>query len=265
MNTTIDPTKLLRVKYKNAYEASRQSAMWAILLTFVSIILLATVGVYLFFSAYLPVSLMEMGVTAKELDSATYTDRELIEQGVADEVFEAYRAQLKEAGDTTEYSDQELFEMGVADEVIAEFRVDLKAYQEETDGMIEFVICGGLSLIISVFLLICWLLTKNNPVWMIVLTVLFALDTLIMIPDLFSYYLYEDVSAMLFLILYHAWILYALISGVIAGLKLKKLPAPIEGEAVEIVPTVDTIAIPSAEGAPTEESASAENDTTPEV
>ena len=45
-------------------------------------------------------------------------------------------------------------------------------------------------------------------------------------------------------ILLHAWVLYYLISGVVYGLKLKKLPEdepePIEGEAVEIeVPTVE--------------------------
>jgi hypothetical protein len=50
-------------------------------------------------------------------------------------------------------------------------------------------------------------------------------------------------------ILLHAWVLYYLISGVVYGLKLKKLPEdepePIEGEAAE-VPTVE-IEVPTIE------------------
>lgn len=263
MNTTIDQTELLRAKYHKAYNSARSNSLWAIIFTFASMALLVVMGVSFYFSAYLPVTLMESGVIAKDLDTANYTDAELLEQGVADEAFAAYRDELAAAGDDTEYTDEELYEMGVADAAIAAFRADLAAYQEETDGNMEFMVGAVLSVIIAVFYLLCWLLSKKHPVWMIVLTVAYIIDTLIMIPDLFSYYLVYDTRGLIFLTLYHAWILYYLISGVIGGFKLKKLPAPaapIEGEAVEISPEAETIAIPAEETAPTEESAPADSD-----
>ena len=265
MNTNIDQTELLRAKYQTTYDSGRKNSLWAILLTFASIALLAIAGFSFYFSAYVPVTLMESGVYAKTMDSATFTDEELIAEGLAEEVFAAYRAELEAAGNTTEYTDQELYEMGVADEVIAEYRAELKVYQEETDGMLEFVVGAGLSVIIAAFYLVCWLLSKKHPVWMIVLTAAYVLDTVLMIPDLLSYYLVYDIRGLVFLSLYHAWVLYMLISAIIAGNKLKKLPAPIEGEAIEIPAAEEVIAIPAVETVSAEETASAESDNTTEV
>ena len=267
MNNTFEQTEILRVKYKNAYDSARKNSLFAILLTFVSIVMLLF-GVSFYFSAYVPVTLMENGVYAKNMDSANYTDEELIAEGLADEVFAQYRAEREAAGDKTEYTDQQLYELGVADQVIADFRAELKVYQEETDGMVEFVINAGLSVIIAAFYLVCWLLSKKHPAWLIVLTAAYVLDTLLMIPDLFSYYLVYDIRGLLFLTLYHAWILYILINGVLCGMKLKKLPAPIEGVAVEVDPTVEAapaeVAAP-AESATAAEAAPVDTDNTPEA
>lgn len=264
MNTTIDQTKLLRVKYQNAYDAGRKNTLLAILLTYISIALLAFAGIYLYFSAYLPVSLAASGAQSYYLDTLNPTDVELLEEGLADEVFEAYRQQLADAGDTKEYTDEELYAMGVANEVIADYRADLAAYQAETDGMMDLIIGISLALIITTFYLVCWLLSKKHPVWMIVLTVAYVLDTVLVALDLPAYLAEGDVITAVFLLLYHAWVLYYLFSAMIAGNKLKKLPAPIEGEAVEI-PVVETFAIPTAESVSAEESAPVESDNNSEV
>ncbi len=67
---------------------------------------------------------------------------------------------------------------------------------------------------------------------------MFVLDTLYMV------FIYGVGIDSLMDILLHAWVLYYLISGVVYGLKLKKLPEdepePIVGEAVEIeVPALE--------------------------
>ena len=150
---------------------------------------------------------------------------------------------------------------------IYEYRADLAEYQENTDGILDLVVGVGLALIITLFYLVCWLLSKKHPVWMIVLTVFYVLDSLLVLVDL-PMYLGSDVKTAVFLVLFHAWILYYLISAVIAGNKLKKLPAPIEGVAVEVDPTVEAapaeVAAP-AESATAAEAAPVDTDNTPEA
>ncbi len=112
---------------------------------------------------------------------------------------------------------------------------------------------------------ICWLLSKKNPSALIIGTVFFGIDCLILLLSF-------DVS-MIIDILFHAYIMYTLIAGCVAGMKLKKLPAPIEGEAVEVVPATDkfavdptVVAVPETveETVPAEEVAPVESETTPE-
>ncbi len=90
--------------------------------------------------------------------------------------------------------------------------------------------------------LACFFFSKNFKTgWMIAAAVMFVLDTLYMV------FIYGVGIDSLMDILLHAWVLYYLISGVVYGLKLKKLAAddPIEGEAVEVpnveidVPTIE--------------------------
>ena len=99
------------------------------------------------------------------------------------------------------------------------------------------VIMLGIAIAILAVYFLCFLLSKKFKTgWMITAAVMFVLDTLYM---LFIYGVGVD-SVMD--ILLHAWVLYYLISGVVYGLKLKKLPedepAPVDGEGVEIeIPT----------------------------
>ncbi len=101
-----------------------------------------------------------------------------------------------------------------------------------------FTMIGIAFAILAVYLL-CFLFSKKYKTgWMITAAVLFVLDTLYMV------FIYGVGIDSLMDILLHAWVLYYLISGVVYGLKLKKLPEdepePIEGEAVEIeVPTLE--------------------------
>lgn len=88
-------------------------------------------------------------------------------------------------------------------------------------------------IIIAIFSL-CWLLSKKKIGWMIAALVLFVLDT---------FYLLSMglMIEMLIDIIFHAWVLYSLISGIVAFFKLKSLPdddlfvfepaAPVENSA----------------------------------
>ena len=78
---------------------------------------------------------------------------------------------------------------------------------------VVLVICV---IIIAVFSL-CWLLSKKKIGWMIAALVLFVLDT---------FYLLSMglMVEMLIDIIFHAWVLYSLISGIVAFFKMKALP-----------------------------------------
>lgn len=121
-------------------------------------------------------------------------------------------------------------------------------------GIVVALIC-----ILGYFL--CWALSKKHPSALVIGTVFFALDCVLL---LLNTVLSGEVS-MIIDILLHAYIMYTLVVGASAAFKLKKLPAPIEGEAVEVIPTVETLAIPTAETVSTEETAPVETDNTPEA
>lgn len=102
---------------------------------------------------------------------------------------------------------------------------------------------------------ICWALAKKHPAALLIGTVFFGVDCALLVLNTV---LTMDFS-MAIDILLHAYIMYTMVQGVIANSKLKKLPAPIEGEAVEVDPAAETIAIPAEETAP------ASSDNTPEA
>ena len=95
--------------------------------------------------------------------------------------------------------------------------------------------------IIGVYLLCWWMSRKNNVGWLIAALVLFGIDTVVM----FLFMLGS--SNMLFDILFHAWVIYYLITGILANAKLKKLPED-ESTAAEAIPFVE-----STEPAPAED------------
>ena len=117
-----------------------------------------------------------------------------------------------------------------------EFYTDMPADAQFFPDSYLAIMLGIAIAILAVYFL-CFMLSKKFKTgWMITAAVMFVLDTLYM---LFIYGVGID-SVMD--ILLHAWVLYYLISGVVYGLKLKKLPedepAPVDGEGVEIeIPT----------------------------
>ena len=117
-----------------------------------------------------------------------------------------------------------------------EFYTDMPADAQFFPDSYLAIMLGIAIAILAVYFL-CFMLSKKFKTgWMITAAVMFVLDTLYM---LFIYGVGVD-SVMD--ILLHVWVLYYLISGVVYGLKLKKLPedepAPVDGEGVEIeIPT----------------------------
>jgi hypothetical protein len=117
-----------------------------------------------------------------------------------------------------------------------EFYTDMPADAQFFPDSYLAIMLGIAIAILAVYFL-CFMLSKKFKTgWMITAAVMFVLDTLYM---LFIYGVGVD-SVMD--ILLHAWVLYYLISGVVYGLNLKKLPedepAPVDGEGVEIeIPT----------------------------
>ena len=106
-------------------------------------------------------------------------------------------------------------------------------------GIGFLVVMAVIAVAMLLVYLACFLLSKKNRVgWLITAAVFFGIDTLGML------WLYGISADAIFDIVFHAWVLYYLITGVINGLKFKKLPEddpqPVEGEAVEIeIPMVD--------------------------
>lgn len=89
------------------------------------------------------------------------------------------------------------------------------------DGDEELLIFGIIVAVISIALyLLCWFLSKKSYVWLIVASILFAIDTAAMI------YLYAssgEFDSGIFDMIIHAFVLYYLIAGVIVGNKLKSI------------------------------------------
>ena len=86
-----------------------------------------------------------------------------------------------------------------------------------------------IGLILTVPYLLCWIFSKKRVGWMVAALVFFSMDCLLLL-------LTFDVS-MIADILIHAWVMFYLITGVMHGFKLKKMPEdeplPAFGETVE--------------------------------
>ena len=76
--------------------------------------------------------------------------------------------------------------------------------------------------------LLCWLLSKKSPVWMLISLILFVIDTAFMA---WLYISAGEFSGIMDAVI-HAYVLYHLIVGVINGFKLKKLPEIPEEEII---------------------------------
>ncbi len=73
--------------------------------------------------------------------------------------------------------------------------------------------------IIVCLYVLCWVLSKKRGAWMTVAMVLFALDTGLMLL------MFGITADMILDVVFHAYVLYYLISGVVAWNKMKKQPA----------------------------------------
>ena len=84
------------------------------------------------------------------------------------------------------------------------------------------LIALGISAVVLVLYLVCWLLSKKRPGWIVVAFVAFILDTLALLGlCLMMDMLVDSIMDLVF----HAWVVVSLMQGIIANGKLKKLPA----------------------------------------
>ena len=108
-------------------------------------------------------------------------------------------------------------------------------------GNFELFVFGMIvSVVLIVLYFLCWLLSKKHPGWLIVALVLFILDILAMVG---LFLLAEEASGIVD-VLFHGWVLYYLIIGIISAAKLKKMPAEepvVEAVAVEDQPVADPV------------------------
>ncbi|MBQ8837206.1 MAG: hypothetical protein IJ002_06850 [Clostridia bacterium] len=98
-----------------------------------------------------------------------------------------------------------------------------------------FIACIVIAVIIIAAYLLCWIFSKKHCGWLVAALVMFAVDTVVLA---FLYFSAGEMSGVMD-VLFHVWVLYYLITGVSAGLKLKKLPEEtptIEGEYEETEP-----------------------------
>lgn len=82
------------------------------------------------------------------------------------------------------------------------------------------IIAMTFAVICIVAYFVCWLLSKKHYAWLIVALIMFTADTAFMA---LLYILMKDFTGIADVI-FHAWVLYYLVVGVINGVKLKKLP-----------------------------------------
>ena len=104
--------------------------------------------------------------------------------------------------------------------------------EEEVVVFSDFIVPIIIGVILTVPYLLCWIFSKKRAGWMIPALVFFSFDCLylLLLATL-------DPTAVLFDILFHAWVMFYLITGVKHGYKLKKMPEdeplPAFGETVE--------------------------------
>ncbi len=99
----------------------------------------------------------------------------------------------------------------------------------ETGLASYLVIFGVLALITVAVYFVCWLLSKKHYAWMIVSLVLFIIDTLVLLIDFISIFATPElIPTYVVNLLFHAYVIYALIMAVIYGKKAKVDGLPTE-------------------------------------
>ena len=91
------------------------------------------------------------------------------------------------------------------------------APEEVTVAFAELLVPIVVGVILSIPYLLCLFFSKKRPGWMVAALVFFGLDCIYLLT---MYYLTDVIPDILF----HAWVMFYLITGVINGFKLKKMP-----------------------------------------
>lgn len=115
---------------------------------------------------------------------------------------------------------------------IVGFGIELGAYMGLP--VITVATCVIAALMLFAYLL-CWFFSKGRHGWMLAAAILFGIDTLFLLSILVGA---GEVSSIMDII-FHGWVLYYLIMGVVYGKRLKAMPAE-ESAAVENPPANDT-------------------------
>jgi hypothetical protein len=87
-----------------------------------------------------------------------------------------------------------------------------------------------LSAMVLLLYFLGYILSKNRPGWLTAMLAMYIFDTIVMI-FLYITVFYFD-GSMILDVLFHAWVLYYLINGVLAVKKLKNLPEEFEDDSV---------------------------------
>ena len=91
-------------------------------------------------------------------------------------------------------------------------------FQENPEvAFAELLIPIIIGIILTVPYLLCWIFSKKRVGWMVAALVFFSLDCLLLIAM-------YDLTSVIVDILFHAWVMFYLITGVIHGFKLKSMP-----------------------------------------
>ena len=97
--------------------------------------------------------------------------------------------------------------------ILADFGVFLFT---ESGNLTFLAIFGIVAAVATIPYLLCWLFSKKHVGWMIGALIYFSLDCIFLL-------MFLDVSIILDL-LFHGWVMYYLILGVVSGIKLKNMP-----------------------------------------
>lgn len=98
-------------------------------------------------------------------------------------------------------------------------------------GITTAMVVGGCIAAISILLyLLCWIMSKKSPAWLVVALVFFVIDTVALA---WLYISAGEISGIVDIV-FHLWVLYYLVIGIINGNKLKKLPEEEEVQHAEI-------------------------------
>ena len=91
------------------------------------------------------------------------------------------------------------------------------APEDVTVAFADLLVPIVVGVILSLPYLLCFFFSKKRPGWMVAALVFFGLDCIYLLT---MYY----ITAVIPDILFHAWVMFYLITGVINGFKLKKMP-----------------------------------------